>query len=70
MDPHGRVLSILDRSRYYFFQVAPQLERDVYNLEDMLSLYGLENIRHAKSSAGTRNVFSERFSVPFTAPFE
>jgi hypothetical protein len=24
-DPHGRVLSFLDRSRYYFFQVAPQL---------------------------------------------
>jgi hypothetical protein len=24
-DPHGRILSFLDRSRYYFFQVAPQL---------------------------------------------
>jgi hypothetical protein len=24
-DPHGRILGLLDRSRYYFFQVAPQL---------------------------------------------
>jgi hypothetical protein len=24
-DPHGRILSFLDRSRYYFFQAAPQL---------------------------------------------
>jgi hypothetical protein len=23
--PHGRILGFLDRSRYYFFQVAPQL---------------------------------------------
>jgi hypothetical protein len=24
-DPHGSILGFLDRSRYYFFQVAPQL---------------------------------------------
>jgi hypothetical protein len=24
-DPQGRILGFLDRSRYYFFQVAPQL---------------------------------------------
>jgi hypothetical protein len=24
-DPYGRILGSLDRSRYYFFQVAPQL---------------------------------------------
>jgi hypothetical protein len=24
-DPHGRILDFLYRSRYYFFQVAPQL---------------------------------------------
>jgi hypothetical protein len=24
-NPHGRILGILDRSRYYFLQVAPQL---------------------------------------------
>jgi hypothetical protein len=24
-DLHGRILGFLDRSRYYFFQVAPQL---------------------------------------------
>jgi hypothetical protein len=24
-DPHGRNLDFLDRSRYFFFQVAPQL---------------------------------------------
>jgi hypothetical protein len=24
-DPHGRILGFLDRSRYYFFRVAPQL---------------------------------------------
>jgi hypothetical protein len=24
-DPHGRILGFLDRSRYYFFQVSPQL---------------------------------------------
>jgi hypothetical protein len=24
-DPHGRILGFLDRSRYYFFQVPPQL---------------------------------------------
>jgi hypothetical protein len=24
-DPYGRILDFLDRSRYYFFQVAPQL---------------------------------------------
>jgi hypothetical protein len=24
-DPHGRILGFLGRSRYYFFQVAPQL---------------------------------------------
>jgi hypothetical protein len=24
-DPHSRILGFLDRSRYYFFQVAPQL---------------------------------------------
>jgi hypothetical protein len=23
--PHGRILGFLDRSRYYFFQAAPQL---------------------------------------------
>jgi hypothetical protein len=25
MDPYGRILGFLDRSRYSFFQVAPQL---------------------------------------------
>jgi hypothetical protein len=25
MDPHGRILGFLDRSRYFFFQVSPQL---------------------------------------------
>jgi hypothetical protein len=25
MDPHGRIIEFLDRSCYYFFQVAPQL---------------------------------------------
>jgi hypothetical protein len=25
IDPHGRILDFLDRSRYYFFQAAPQL---------------------------------------------
>jgi hypothetical protein len=24
-DPHGRILGFLDRNRYFFFQVAPQL---------------------------------------------
>jgi hypothetical protein len=24
-DPYGRILGFLDRSRYFFFQVAPQL---------------------------------------------
>jgi hypothetical protein len=24
-DPHGRILGFLDRSRYYFSQIAPQL---------------------------------------------
>jgi hypothetical protein len=24
-DPHGHILGFLDRSRYYFFQVAPEL---------------------------------------------
>jgi hypothetical protein len=24
-DPHGRILGFLDHSRYFFFQVAPQL---------------------------------------------
>jgi hypothetical protein len=24
-DPYGRILDFLDRSRYFFFQVAPQL---------------------------------------------
>jgi hypothetical protein len=24
-DPYGHILGFLDRSRYYFFQVAPQL---------------------------------------------
>jgi hypothetical protein len=24
-DPHGRTLGFLDRSRYYFFQISPQL---------------------------------------------
>jgi hypothetical protein len=24
-DPHGRIIDFLDRSRYFFFQVAPQL---------------------------------------------
>jgi hypothetical protein len=24
-DPYGRILGLLDRSRYFFFQVAPQL---------------------------------------------
>jgi hypothetical protein len=24
-DPHGRILAFLDPSRYFFFQVAPQL---------------------------------------------
>jgi hypothetical protein len=24
-EPYGRILGFLDRSRYYFFQVAPQL---------------------------------------------
>jgi CBS-domain-containing membrane protein len=25
MDPYGRILGFLDRSHYFFFQVAPQL---------------------------------------------
>jgi hypothetical protein len=25
MDPYGRILGFLDQSRYFFFQVAPQL---------------------------------------------
>jgi hypothetical protein len=25
IDPHGRILGFIDQSRYYFFQVAPQL---------------------------------------------
>jgi hypothetical protein len=25
MDPYSRILGFLDRSRYFFFQVAPQL---------------------------------------------
>jgi hypothetical protein len=25
MDPHGRIITFLDRSQYFFFQVAPQL---------------------------------------------
>jgi hypothetical protein len=25
MDPYGRILGFIDRSRYYFFQLAPQL---------------------------------------------
>jgi hypothetical protein len=25
MDPYGRILGVLDRSSYFFFQVAPQL---------------------------------------------
>jgi hypothetical protein len=28
-DPPGRILGFLDRSRYYFFQVAPQLSSRV-----------------------------------------
>jgi CBS-domain-containing membrane protein len=24
-DPYGRILGVLDRRRYFFFQVAPQL---------------------------------------------
>jgi hypothetical protein len=24
-DPYGRIFAFIDRSRYYFFQVAPQL---------------------------------------------
>jgi hypothetical protein len=24
-DPYGRILGFIDRSRFYFFQVAPQL---------------------------------------------
>jgi hypothetical protein len=28
-DPPGRILGFLDRSRYYFFQVAPQLYSQV-----------------------------------------
>jgi hypothetical protein len=27
-DPYGRILAFLDRSRYYFFQVAPQLTHE------------------------------------------
>jgi hypothetical protein len=50
------------------------LERDVYHLEDMLAIFCLENIHHAKSllgitSAGTRNIFSEILSVTFMAPW-
>jgi hypothetical protein len=25
MDPYGRILGFLDQSRYFFFQVAPQV---------------------------------------------
>jgi hypothetical protein len=28
-DPHGRIIGFLDRSRYYFFQAAPQLHSRV-----------------------------------------
>jgi hypothetical protein len=31
-DPHGRILGFLDRSRYCFFQVAPQLQNIIKNI--------------------------------------
>jgi hypothetical protein len=37
-DPHGRILCFLDRSRYYFFQVAPQLE---YQKQLLINYYRL-----------------------------
>jgi hypothetical protein len=30
-DPYGRILGFIDRSRYFFFQVAPQLYSRVLN---------------------------------------
>jgi hypothetical protein len=38
VDPHGRILGFLDRSRYYFFQVAPQL----YSSKIHKSLVGVQ----------------------------
>jgi hypothetical protein len=31
-DPYGRIVGFLYRSRYFFFQVAPQLSEDSYNI--------------------------------------
>jgi hypothetical protein len=45
-DPYGRILGFLDRSRYFFFQVAPQLySRGWVNL-------GPNPLLHTKSGSG------------------
>jgi hypothetical protein len=36
-DPYGRVLGFLDRNRYYFFQVAPQLFQSHYFSENLVA---------------------------------
>jgi hypothetical protein len=38
MNPYGRILGFLDRSRYFFFQVAPQLYSQGYLSENLVAL--------------------------------
>jgi hypothetical protein len=42
-NPYGRILALLDRSRYYCFQVAPQLHsRGLVNFSENLVASGIE----------------------------
>jgi hypothetical protein len=36
-DPYGRILGFLDRNRYVFFQVAPQLLQTHYITEKLVA---------------------------------
>jgi hypothetical protein len=52
-DPYGRILGFLDRSRYFFFQVAPQLYSSNFQLKyiQKISLYLKEKYCHARQTS-------------------
>jgi hypothetical protein len=64
-DPYGRILGFLDRSRYFFFQVAPQLysrgkelvkislATRIVTYQPQVELQSLSMEKHVSSTEGT-----------------
>jgi hypothetical protein len=54
-DPYGRILGFLDRSRYYFFQVAPQLYSEAEWTRSRPTFFLVPGIEPGTSGSVARN---------------